>query len=117
MGLVGLLLLGVALRAVVLLPDGLMVPLPLLLPDGLGGASGTLGCVSVSDSAACTVKSLPILLLLGVLGHCKRPMRLEQVVQAATRVLCENAAPRKLLCISERLFAVVSLCRSGQVLA
>lgn len=83
----GLLLLGVALRAAVLLPDGVMVPLPLPLPEGLGGASGTLGCVSVSDSAACTVRSLPILLLLGVLGHCKRPARLEHAVLAASRVL------------------------------
>jgi hypothetical protein len=105
MGLVGLLLLGVTLRGVVL-PDGVMVPLPLPLPEVLGGASGTLGCVSVSDSAACTVRSLPILLLLGVLGHCKRPRRLERGVQAASRVFCENAAPRKLLCIAERLFAV-----------
>lgn len=55
MGLVVLLLLGVVL---VLRPAAgvMVVPLPLLLllPDGLGGASGTLGCVSVSESAAAT---------------------------------------------------------------
>lgn len=79
MGLVVLLLLGVMLRVAVLLPVGVIVPLPLPLPEGLGGASGTLGCVSVSDSAACTAISLLLqilLLLLLLSGHATRPTRL-----------------------------------------
>jgi hypothetical protein len=110
MGLVGLLLLGVAtLRVAVLplLPDGVIVPLPLPLPEGLGGASGTLGCVSVSDSAACTSPlPLPLILLLlllllmpSLLGPATRLGH--RPVHAAFCELCNRAAPRTLLpCIS-----------------
>jgi hypothetical protein len=99
-----LLLMGVALRAAVLLPDGVMVPLPLPLPEGLGGEFGTLGCVSVSGSAACTVTSLPlqILLLLLLSGHATGPGILGLTAVTTTlRDTCNRAALRILLpCIS-----------------
>lgn len=106
MGLVGLLLLGVAtLRVAVLplLPDGVIVPLPLPLPEGLGGASGTLGCVSVSDSAAFTSTSqalplITLLLLLLMPSLQGPPTRLgRRPVHTAFRRLCDRAAPRTLL--------------------
>lgn len=99
-----LLLLGVALRAAVLLPEGVMVPLPLPLPEGLGGEFGALGCVSVSDSVACTVTSLPlqILLLLLLSGHTMGPEILGlAAVKTTLRDTCDRAALRILLpCIS-----------------
>jgi hypothetical protein len=111
-----LLLLGVALRAAVLLPDGVMVPLPLPLPEGLGGEFGTLGCVSVSDSAACTVTSLPlqILLLLLLSGHATGPAILGLAAVTITlRDTCDRPALRILLpCISA---TAILVRQSGRV--
>jgi len=108
-----LLLLGVLLRAAAVLREGVIVPLPLLLPDGLGGTSGTFGCVSVSDSAACSlIRPLLILLLLLLLllvGVLKPP-RLEHTDTPPTcSNLCDKAALRRLLvCILDQLLRTIA---------